>query len=628
MVFTANSLDPGETFTAAYDMTSSTGVRYPGGCVTEKYFDVRNPEKSISADGKAMVPISQFMEWCIETGASPSIVIPTSRLIDSTTGTLDQNGVTDIQNFVRYIIEKFPEVAISQFEIGNEYWGDDVSITSAQYGVVVNSVAPAIQQVLDELLGRDSVQPAIAAQMGEPWGPEFDSPGSGSLRWLDRIEQANLDIIEQLGSEARAALDALVDHYYMRDDSGLDAQNNFFWNLPNASVHSIANTTNYLERISQYWLDAGFDLDLSFTEWGISSELASQFGLRGAGVLMEQFEMMLSLGVDSAYAWPLQLNSPVDLAGSQNRTPALTPLGAAFELMADALPGTRLLQSQITGGALEVNGFGSDSKFVFFVMSRSDLTQTFRLDLRDTVTVFREVQGVRLSLDDTSSNGIHYVDGSWLETARFNEQDTRALLLDMPDIDLRGGANLSLTLNPYEIIRLEYSLYAPVNIAGTDGKDVLRGGNGNDLLNGLNGRDRLIGGKGDDTLYGGNGNDVLSGWGGNDQLFGGRGEDRLYGNEGHDIIEGGLASDRLFGAAGRDIFVFRDGDGRDHIGDFEPGNDRIEIHSRRVDSFDDLILRTDQVLGSDSFSIDYGGGVIFIDGLSADQISADDFIFL
>jgi Ca2+-binding RTX toxin-like protein len=93
--------------------------------------------------------------------------------------------------------------------------------------------------------------------------------------------------------------------------------------------------------------------------------------------------------------------------------------------------------------------------------------------------------------------------------------------------------------------------------------NVIVGSNGNDRLAGIGGNDRIVGSAGNDRLVGGDGADSLSGGGGDDRLFGGDGRDTLTGGK------------------GADVFVFAPGStaGRapDQIGDFRPGQDRIDL---------------------------------------------------
>jgi len=120
-------------------------------------------------------------------------------------------------------------------------------------------------------------------------------------------------------------------------------------------------------------------------------------------------------------------------------------------------------------------------------------------------------------------------------------------------------------------------------IYGYEGNDILFGGSGNDILfGGYEGKDTLYGGAGNDSLYGGAGNEELYGGAGNDDLFGGYdGKDTLYGGAGNDYLDGGVDQDIIVGGAGNDLFAFRFGDslvtGRDRIGDFAIGSDKVDL---------------------------------------------------
>ncbi len=156
------------------------------------------------------------------------------------------------------------------------------------------------------------------------------------------------------------------------------------------------------------------------------------------------------------------------------------------------------------------------------------------------------------------------------------------------------------------------------NIAGNGGLDQLHGGDGDDFLMGGDqvdllfgdaGNDRLQGGLGADTLLGGTGNDTLLGEAGNDLLYGvtdlssandpdglnprsrdflsgGLGDDVLHGGDGDDTLVGGLSSpvgDTLMGHEGGDSFVWRAGDGVDHVYGSDAQSDPT------ANSFDDKV---------------------------------------
>ncbi|RWQ33363.1 MAG: hypothetical protein EOS21_29705 [Mesorhizobium sp.] len=77
-----------------------------------------------------------------------------------------------------------------------------------------------------------------------------------------------------------------------------------------------------------------------------------------------------------------------------------------------------------------------------------------------------------------------------------------------------------------------------------------------EILFGLGGNETINGNGGSDIFYAGAGNDVVNG---NNSIFGTGGTDTFY---------GGAGTDYLNGAGGDDRYVFRRGDGTDHISDF------------------------------------------------------------
>ncbi len=182
-------------------------------------------------------------------------------------------------------------------------------------------------------------------------------------------------------------------------------------------------------------------------------------------------------------------------------------------------------------------------------------------------------------------------------------------------------------------------------LLGGDGDDKLFGGNDNDTLKGGGGSDRLFGGGKNDSLDGGRGPDLLKGEDGKDMLDGGSKSDTLAGGAGNDLllggsskdtIEGGSGKDRIDGGKGddkltggpfdfeRDVFVFRKGDGKDTIEDFEPGIDRIEFVSG-AKSEDDLSIRQNS---AGNVVISYDGGKIILDGVSLEDIEGQNvFVF-
>lgn len=145
-------------------------------------------------------------------------------------------------------------------------------------------------------------------------------------------------------------------------------------------------------------------------------------------------------------------------------------------------------------------------------------------------------------------------------------------------------------------------------LLGEAGNDRLFGEAGNDRLAGGSGNDLLDGGSGNDVLYGGTGNDTLKGGSGNDRLMGEAGADRLSGDAGNDTLIGGTGNDTLTGGTGADSFVFRTGDGRDHITDFNPDTDRLLISKQLLDKDMSVFARDHMIQTSTGVLIDLGDG--------------------
>ena len=105
----------------------------------------------------------------------------------------------------------------------------------------------------------------------------------------------------------------------------------------------------------------------------------------------------------------------------------------------------------------------------------------------------------------------------------------------------------------------------PLEIFGNKKANVITGSDEDDYIDGGTGADKIFGRDGNDTLIGGAGNDSLSG---------GAGDDSLWGSAGTDTLRGG---------DGSDIFVYKAGDGKIIIEDFDDTWDKIRVLSGSVD---------------------------------------------
>ena len=176
-------------------------------------------------------------------------------------------------------------------------------------------------------------------------------------------------------------------------------------------------------------------------------------------------------------------------------------------------------------------------------------------------------------------------------------------------------------------------------LTGGSENDELHGDSGNDRLFGNSGEDELYGGYGKDWLYGGSNNDylhggeqddVLYGEGGNDHLVGNEGNDTLRGGEDDDTLKGNSGENQLWGGTGSDSFIFYNdfAASADTIHDFEDGVDQLIFinptgYSTDSIGFDDLTI-TNVNGGAE---INYDSGSIMLNGISASDLTVDDFAF-
>ena len=196
------------------------------------------------------------------------------------------------------------------------------------------------------------------------------------------------------------------------------------------------------------------------------------------------------------------------------------------------------------------------------------------------------------------------------------------------------------------------------NIIGSDHADHLSGDDGDNRLEGNGGADMVDGGEGDDTaaywgsdagvtvnlatglaqggyaegdtltgierlagsyhhadhLTGDDGDNGLTGNGGNDTLDGGAGNDWLDGQAGEDLLTGG---------EGADTFAFGDGD---TVMDFEDGSDLINIHHLWHINADNFETNVTIRQSGDDVEVQIGDAVLTLTGVSAADVTMDDFV--
>jgi hypothetical protein len=632
-LFHRNDLDSFERVQLEIPMT---GLRFPGGSVTEHYFDVRNPD-ALPPDFDELgedrhTTFTEFLDYCNTTGIKPTIVIPTRVALDSNRE-VDPEFVEAVKQFVRDVMQRtsengeFPDADAYAFEIGNEYWGSG-RMSSSEYGKVANALSEAVQDVIDEFDLPEEDQPKILVQMGNPVAGKLDfqeggilhevyegSPNAerlelgpdsfdanGELKWAEKVRLANKAIIDQLSPEARAAIDGLVEHYYYGNKHD---------DLPERFDDSV--DVRSIDMKLQIWRDEGFDdQGLHLTEWNVQGANYDNLGLVGAGAKIAQFSYMVQMGTESAFTWPVQHNTANDLAGHFDSDPQLTALGGAMSLLSTYLPGTEFLENGFSHEDLSLFTFGSDSRVYAFLISRSAEEQQVVLDLSEQLEEGATVSAVRLSVE---SDLTHWMPGQGhVPVEAYLDHDARAVLTDF-EMTYDPEVGLPIELGAYEVVLFSYDLNEAVpgrELFGTAAADSLFGRGGNDTIWGYAGNDTLLGGGGNDLLIGGDGDDVLGGGDGNDDIWGGRGNDQLDGGAGNDTIWSGEGNDTVLGGVGDDSIGGGAGDDRVWGGE---GSDLIWAGAGND------VIYGDQ--GNDTVWAGPGDDVVF-GGIGADELGGGD----
>ena len=657
--------DPIDTFIESIEELEQDHIRFPAGQgdgqdEADDGVEWLNVVKMVD-DGEGNLVLREeltvFLDWAQDPNGDGdfsdakkvTLVLPT-KFLD--TEEYEDFG-PEIQRFTTAVMEDYGDV-IHAFEIGNEYW----EMGETAYATKANIAIDAILKGFADAGVAAEDEPNIIVQMATPnEGSEFhhtvDDRG-----FQVRLEAANQQIIDTLDDQSKDAIDGVIEHYYYNEKLDIFERGSF--------------EVNNIDLDYAVW-DEAFekDLDLYLTEWNLKTTNLAQNGLKYTGTFSEQVEYATTLGTDVAHIWAIQHNTTTDLAGNSGDPVLLDDEGrvvntvrsATYELMRDSLPGMENLVLDYSGadGAIEINGYYSEEKVVFYVASRVAQETHLDLDLSSIVTDFDSASGVKVSIDqsDTSSDGIHFVQGEGKveadyvvvggERFYYAEHDTRGVLTDF-EVD---STQLEFDLNPYEMVELTFYLgdnegnvgegVEDREIYGTTGDDELVGGKGDDTLYGEAGNDKLTGDAGNDAIYGDEGDDKLYGWGGDDVIEGGDGDDKLAGSQGDDVLKGQKGADNLVGGegddtlnggvgwdtvqggegadsatgwTGNDTFLYAEGeisDG-DTIEDFTVGEDVIELDVANVSSVDDLVITANTGEGGGFYITVPGQGRILVKG--------------
>lgn len=415
------------TFDDAADYLGAGPIRYPGGSLTERYFDITDPDRIETEHYKSgapmeMLPYSDFMDWAEETGRAVLIVLPTrTQLSEETDANGDRYAEVDedaLRTFIRDTLDRiYGQPEIAGFEIGNEYWGSG-EMTSVEYGRVASTMARIVDAELTAHPEYDALfsETDILVQMGlnynfaslsdryegtaeeqiAQFSAEYDLPledgyiySSGQIAWP---KLANLLIMREFDEPAEIdALDGIVAHVYSRGEDLTSSQ------------------TSELRTIEDTWGQEYEDLKPVVTEWNVkapSRDSTEDFGLVQAGQMLDMVEAMGLYEATSAYIWAVQQGSQSNLTGDEGQ-PDMKVGGEFFKMMAEALPGTRAIEldgadpreSEIAFENSEVHLFAGAERAVFYIQStNSTETHSTDIDFSNLITGFDNITMTKLGV--------------------------------------------------------------------------------------------------------------------------------------------------------------------------------------------------------------------------------------
>lgn len=666
LLFHNDEVDADSDFRDVVDAVGAQTIRYPGGTITEEYFDLANPNAPIQTNvidemhgavtvrSRDVLTLTEYLNFIAETDSTPVICLPTYRYFDLATGQIVPTAEAEIKTFIRELLtDQYGQADNVSIEIGNEFYQSKFQWTDAQFAQLQGQIAEWIHQEAKDLGLRDEID--IFAQAGRNYAD-------------------NAMMASHFSGDNSDFLDGVVSHFYGTNSSG-------------NTLGIGGGIGDRLDDINAVWgATLGPDFLLAVTEWNVGEsgeETTLINGIMRSAPLLRIYAEMIEAGVDIATIWSAQSNSPASLSNREGQGSDLTPTGLFLSMLAESTEGKRMVDP--TGN------------FRLETASGADLGYTYSFE-GDQSSVTYYVSGVDQRIDLTADLTRYYAEGATVYVrvlgAEAGETGTEfrsdAEIFHVPDLVPVGDASgwaLDLTLEPYEMIEVHVlepgvplpfltpeeitedvqngtytgtdaddQIYAAQGddlvdggggndaIGGGDGEDMLFGQTGDDVLRGDAGNDALYGGRGMDVLWGGAGNDILRGNRDNDDLRGGNGIDNLYGGHGHDTLfgdkdkdyllgengndrlDGGTGNDNLTGGGGADIFVYRNSDyGYDRVKDFEIGIDKIDVTHFGFSSFSQV-----QDLASDTdfgLRIDFGGGnVLMLEGLTEAELSASDVL--
>jgi hypothetical protein len=425
------------SYEQAINSLGVTGLRYPGGTLTEDYFDIENPDATVAhhattGEQSPFIPISQFMSFAESNGHAVTIVIPTRFMlgdsVDANGNRLPEIDETALRDFIHDVASGvYGNAEIAGFEIGNEYWGSG-EMNAVEYGRLASDMAVIINdelQTVSEQHGIDTDDMSVLVQMGHNYGtsnlaaeyagwaasdviadlneryPDArigmgNIRGNGAVNWTEVNNE--LVIMGFDSDESREAVDGVIAHVYSRGTE--------------------SSRLYDLNTISRIWMthDGFRDLEVHVTEWNLKSERGPErdidFGLNQAREMLDLVETFMSEGVTQAHVWPLIQNTANALSlGPVYAEP--TPAGEMFSMISENLVGKTMIdltpggsrETELETETADIHLFAGGGDAVFYIVSTASEDATTSIDLSSVVHGFDSMEVTVLGVADGEAIG-------------------------------------------------------------------------------------------------------------------------------------------------------------------------------------------------------------------------------
>lgn len=474
ILFTRDNVDGPSGFPGAAEELGITSVRYPGGSVTENYFDISEPNRTEIYDEtiggiRDLLPISDFMEYAAAEDISVQIVIPTKNFFSEAR---DSNGDRFVEldeevlrEFVTNALTgEYGDAHVSGFEIGNEYWGSGMS--AVEYGRVASEISHIVGETIDGLVGvvPDVEHTDVLVQSGtnfafsklnteyeayetgaekfaalqDDYEIEFDE---GTLRYsgnVDWIQVNNQLLIREVEEQlADGSINGVVTHVYSRAPDFPDSR------------------TSPLKHINRDWLEEHPDLSVHVSEWNVKANTGAledgDYALHQAQEMLNMVAGFAEYDVDGGHAWPVINWQESSLSRGYDHEELSVP-GEMFALMRASIPGKKLVTFKgeveendkdpgldLAEGSLETLGFANEDSMVLFMASKSGSEEQNIVDLESIISGYENVSARVLGVEEGDDPG---------------GVRSTAVVEELSPDQFMNGSQISVDLGPFEIMQV------------------------------------------------------------------------------------------------------------------------------------------------------------------------------